>query len=200
MSMPSWNRISAVVGRLRSSLSVRLLLAVLSGLPMGYLISRTGQVFYVEGVMLGVFVLAPAIRTGSFLWLRRLAAVGLGTMGTFVLLGLYLSLDGLREIGVDGFETIVSGFVATLVTLLVLAPLASSRLTPRYVVIAVAASLCAGLTFYVFVSELWRWLCFEPCPWWNDLAFAAGWVIWHAEICLAGYFGGGAVGVGCSRH
>ena len=143
-------------------------------------------------MILGTFVLAPAIRTRPYFWLRSLAAIGLGIMGTFVLVALYLSLDGLQEISFDGFEAFAAGFIATQVLLLALAPLASLRMTRRFLGTALGISVCAGLTFYVFVSELWRWLCFDPCPWWNDLAFAAARVTWHVEICLAAYFGGRA--------
>jgi len=145
-----------------------------------------------EGVILGTFVLAPAIRTRPHFWLRIFAAIGLGILGTFALVALYLSLDGLQEISFDGFETFAAGFIATLVLLLALSPLASLRMTRQFLGMALAVSVCAGLTFYVFVSELWRWLCFDPCPWWNDLAFTAAWVTWHVEICLAIYFGGNA--------
>jgi len=156
------------------------------------MLGQTGYAFYFEGTILGAFVLAPAIRTRSFLWLRLLAAIGLGILGTFVLIGLYLSLDSLREISFDGFEAIAAGSIASLAILLALGPVASFRLTRKYVAMAFTASVCAGLTFYLFVSVLWRWLCFEPCPWWNDLAFTAAWVTWHVEICFAGYVGGRA--------
>ena len=186
--MPARIRISRIIHRLRNSLFVRLLLAILSGLPVGYLLSQTGYVFHIEGVILGTFVLAPAIRIRPYFWVRILAAIGLGILGTFTLVALYLSLDGLQEISFDGFEAFAAGFIATLVLLLALAPLASLKMT-RFLSAALGISVCAGLTFYVFVSELWRWLCFDPCPWWNDLAFVAAWVTWHVEICLAVYFG-----------
>lgn len=190
--MPARIRISRIIHRLRGSLFVRLLLAILSGLPVGYLLSQTGYVFYIEGVILGTFVLAPAVRTRPFFWLRILAAIGLGILGTLALVALYLSLDGLPQIGFDGFEAFAAGFVATLVVLLALGPLASIRLVRKFLGIVLAASMCAGLTFYVLVWELWRWICFDPCPWWNDLAFTAAWVTWHVEICVAAYFGGRA--------
>ena len=198
--MPARHRISHVIHRLRSSLFARLLLAILSGLPVGYLLGWTGYVFHIEGVMLGTFVLAPAIRTRSFFWLRISAAIGLGILGTFALVALHLSLNWLPEISFNGFETLAAGFVATLVLLLALAPLASLRMTRQFLGMTLAVSVCAGLTFYVFVSELWRWLCFDPCPWWNDLAFKAAWVTWHVEICLAIYFVGNADDAGSSSH
>jgi hypothetical protein len=174
------------------SLLSRLSLAILSGLLPSILIFSTDRGLSTYGedlffapysISLALLVLVPFIHSRTYRFTRATILVVAAVVNlTFAyclaqFLGSYMPDNSLSII----FPVLLGTLIITLTTALI-API---KITVRYVAYAFAAGLIAGWAFWTLVFSSWNWLCFDPCPWWNDLSFAGGWITWHTLIFVS---------------
>lgn len=146
--------------------------------------------FMPTGFFLGALVLAPCVSSHAYPLIRAVALVVAAVIIQGLAVRITIDESYLHEFGMPGdFELIFNVVFATVLLCAVTGWIAPIRMTWGLIGYSLVAGLISGLSFFVLLSYFWTWLCFAPCPWWNDLAFVVGWVIWHMAICVAVYFG-----------
>ena len=181
------------------SLTWRLTLAFLSGssvwLPIIFEDLASGVYWRFEvgfmpaGFFLGALVLAPCVSSHAYPLIRAVALVIAAVLIQALAVHVTINESYLYAFGVPGdYEVILNVMFATVLLCVATGWIAPIRITGTLIGYSLVAGLIAGLSFWVLLTYFWTWLCFSECPWWNDLAFVGGWVIWHMAICVALYF------------
>lgn len=171
------------------SLPWRLLLAFLPGLSMwlfGLVPPSSVLEYALYGVILALLVLVPFISASTFRVARGVLLILTAILIQTILV--WLTLDNYDFLGLGDMELVFNVLLGTLLISISVALVAPIRLTARYVAYALVAGLVSGFAFRFLLGQ-WMFFCNIPCPWWNDLAFTGGWVVWHLSICAAIFFG-----------
>jgi len=134
--------------------------------------------FSPPGFLLGVLVLVPFVSNRRFLVIRAVALVVAAMIIEVLVVGL-----------ASEFEIIPAVLFGTILIAIVAGLVAPIKITPRFLVYVAGAGLISGLSFHLILYHVWNFFCLNSCPWWNDVAFVSGWIVWHMAICAAIYFG-----------
>lgn len=134
-----------------------------------------------------MLVLVPFISTATFRGARALALIF--TAISVQTLVIVLSVDFPNYLGLGDLEVILNVMLGSLLICIATGVVAPVKMSPKYLAYAAGAGLAAGVAFYFILNHAWTVFCFDPCPWWNDLVFAAGWISWHMSVCAAIYLG-----------
>jgi hypothetical protein len=174
--------------RVFERLSVRLALAILSGLGVMLTTNGWGGIWLSEyalpGALFGAGVLWPHLRSGKLLPLRAVGLLAVGGVSLWAAMGTALEVApwlGLHE----GYEPGLASFVlASLVGgAIVVVPVKWIAPLPTpapYWVLATVASLVGGVVMYLGLVALD-----------NDALGFAAFAIWHSLFCVALHFGAG---------
>ncbi|NND60746.1 MAG: hypothetical protein HKN49_10805 [Gammaproteobacteria bacterium] len=181
-----------------SSLSFlsRFSLALLSGLLPTFLLytKDSGAYYHLENmffapysIALALFVLVPFVHANSLRFTRSLVLVAAAVVNLAFAYWLVQPLADLFNaplgMGPGIIPIMLPIVLSTVIISIVTALVVSITITVRYVTIACGAGLVAGFVFPILVLDMAA--CFFDCTVWNDLFFAAGWMVWHSAILIA---------------
>lgn len=166
----------------------RLGLAILSGMLPSflYLSNAFGSLDIIQdlhfapfAVSMALLLLAPFIRAKTHRISRIVIIVAAAVANLAIT---YWLADRVLDFELGLYLAVA---LSTVVTCIATAVVASIRVTMQYVVHAFIGGLVSAAAFIYILFDMWTWLCFHECKWWNDLYFVGAWVAWYTVIFLA---------------
>jgi hypothetical protein len=173
--------------RVLERLSVRLSLAILSGLSVAFALDWRDGSWLLEygapGALFGAGVLWPQLRPGSLLATRAVGLLAAGAASYWAAVG--TALEVAPRLGLhDGAEPGVASFVAASFVGCAIVVVPAKWLFPtptvaQYWLLATAAALVGGFVMYFGLVG----------PLQGDVPSYAAFATWHALLCVALHFG-----------
>lgn len=174
------------------SFLARLGLAILSGMVPSflYLSDAFGSLDMIQdlhfspyAISMGLLVLAPCIRAET----NRIGRIVILVAASVANLAItYWLANQVFDFELGLFVAVA---LSTIVTCFATAVVAPIRITVKYAVYACIAGVVSATAFIYILFDVWVWLCFYACNWWNDLYFVGAWVAWYTVVFLAISFG-----------